>query len=76
MFGRYFRAAITVGIAVLSAAILNFVVPFLLPYQGPQDSMLYQSFAAVADNSLFVMLVAVAAGVLAAAVKESNAGVR
>jgi len=76
MFGRYFRAAITVGIAVLSAAILNFVVPFLLPYQGPQDSMLYQSFAAVADNSLFLMLVAVAAGVLAAAVKESNAGVR
>jgi len=76
MFGRYFRGAITVGVAVLSAAILNFIVPFLLPYQGPEDGFLYQSFAAVADNALFVMLIAVAAGVLAAAVKESQTGVR
>jgi len=76
MFGAYLRGAITVGVAVLSAAILNFIVPFLLPYQGPQDGMLYQSFSAIADNSLFVMLVAVAAGVLAAALKESQTGVR
>jgi hypothetical protein len=76
MFGAYLRAALTVGVAVLSGAILNFIVPFLLPYQGPEDGMLYQAFAAVANNGLFLMLVAVAAGVLAAAVKESGAGVR
>jgi len=75
MFGRYFRAPIEIGIAVLSAAILNFVVPFFLPFLGPEDSFLYQSFAAVANNALFIMLVAVAAGVLAAAVTESS-GVR
>jgi len=76
MFGRYLRAPLTIGVSVLSAAILNFIVPFLLPYQGPEDGMLYQAFAAVANNGLLLMLVAVAAGVLAAAVKESNAGVR
>lgn len=76
MFGAYIRGAITVGVSVLSAAILNFIVPFLLPYQGPEDGMLYQSFAAIADNALFVMLIAVAAGVLAAALTESRTGVR
>jgi len=76
MFGAYIRAGITIGIAVLSAAVLNFIVPFLLPYQGPEDGMLYQSFSAIADNALFLMLIAVAAGVLAAALTESRTGVR
>jgi len=76
MFGAYIRAGVTVGIAVLSGAILNFIIPFLLPYQGPEDGLLYQLFATLGDNAVFLMLIAVAAGVLAAAVKESNAGVR
>ncbi|MFP4218496.1 MAG: hypothetical protein ACLFR6_06625 [Salinarchaeum sp.] len=76
MFGAYIRAGITIAAAVLVSAILKFIVPFLLPYQGPEDGILYQSFDALAENSLFIMLIAVAAGVLAAAVAESKTGVR
>ena len=76
MFGVYGRAALTIPIAVLIAAIIQFIVPFLLPYQGPEDGILYQSFAAVAENALFIMLAAIAAGVLAAAVAQSGPGVR
>lgn len=76
MFGAYIRAAITIGIAVVSAAILQFVIPFLLPYQGPEDELLYQSFAALADNALFIMLLGIAAAVIAAAIAESGQGVR
>lgn len=72
MFGPYIRAALTIGVAVLAAAILQFIVPFFLPYLGPTDSMLYQSFSAVSANGLLIMLAAVAAGVLAAAVKRSR----
>jgi len=75
MFGSYIRAALTIGVAVLSASVLQFAVPFLLPYQGPQDSMLYNAFSGIADNALLIMLVAIAGGVLARAVVESR-GVR
>ena len=56
MFGAYVRAALTIGVAVLSAAVLQFAIPFLLPYQGPPDSMLYNAFATVGDNALLIML--------------------
>jgi len=74
MFGPYLRAALTIGVAVLAAAILRFIVPFFLPFLGPTDGLLYQSFSAVSANGLLIMLVAVAAGVLAAAVKRSRVG--
>lgn len=73
MYGAWIRAGVTVPIAVLSAALLNFVIPYFEPYLGPEDSLIYQSFTALGDNSILLMLAAVAAGVLAAAVAESNA---
>ena len=76
MFGVYIRAAITIGIAVVSALILQFIVPFLLPYQGPEDGLMYQSFDTLADNALFIMLLAVAAAVMAGAIRQSGRGVR
>lgn len=76
MFGDYIRGAITIGIAVVSALILQFIVPFLLPYQGPEDELLYQSFSSLADNALFIMLLAVAAAVMAGAIRQSGRGVR
>lgn len=76
MFGRYTRAALTIPIAVLISGILQFTTPFFLPYLGPKDEILYQSFDYIGSNALFVMLIAVAAGVLAGAYAESNAGVR
>jgi len=72
MFGAYVRAALTIGVAVLSAAVLQFAIPFLLPYQGPPDSMLYNAFATVGENALLIMLAAIAAGVLARSVVESG----
>jgi len=76
MFGDYIRGAITIGIAVVCALILQFIVPFLLPYQGPEDELLYQSFSSLADNALFIMLLAVAAAVMAGAIRQSGRGVR
>ena len=74
MFGAYIRAALTVGVAVLGAAVLQFMVPYFLQFQGESDSLLYRSFEGLAENALFIMLVAIAAGVLARAVVESNMG--
>jgi F0F1-type ATP synthase membrane subunit c/vacuolar-type H+-ATPase subunit K len=76
MFGAYIRATITVGIAVLSAAILQFIVPRMLPYLGSQDSYLYNAFSGIASNALLIMLAAIGAGLIARAVTESNTGVR
>jgi len=75
MFGAYIRAAITIGVAVLSAAILQFLVPFFLPFLGPETSLLYRSFNGIAENALLIMLVAVGAALIARAVVESS-GVR
>lgn len=75
MFGAYIRSTITVGIAVLTAAILQFITPYLLDYQGPSDGMLYRSFEGISENALFIMLLAILAGLLARAVVESDAGV-
>ena len=74
MFGAYVRAGITIGIAVLSAAILGFILPFFMPFLGPEEEILYQSFDALQEWALFIMLAAVAAGVLARSVVESGVG--
>ena len=76
MFGAYIRATLTVGGAVLVAAIIQFIVPYLLPYQGPEDGLLYQSFSAIAENAIFIALIAIGAGLIARAVVESQTGVR
>jgi len=80
MFGAYIRAALTIGVAVLSAAVLQFIVPYLLPYvaaTGVEESnqtMLYNFFSTLSENALLVMLAAIAAGVLTRAVVESGPG--
>jgi hypothetical protein len=80
MFGAYLRAALTIGVAVISAAVFQFIVPYLLPYvaaQGVEDSnqtMLFNLFSALSDNALLIMLAAIAAGVLTRAVVESGPG--
>ena len=74
MFGAYVRAGITIAVAVLAAAILGFFIPFFMPFMGPEDELLYQSFEALEEWALFIMLAAVAAGVLARSVVESGVG--
>ena len=76
MFGRYVRGALTIVVAVFSAALLEYLTPFFLPLVGPEESLLYRSFDWLGGNALLIMLVAVAAGVLARAAAESNPGVR
>ena len=74
MFAAYIRAALTLGVAVIVGIILELIVPFLLPFQGPQDSLLYQSFATVADNALLIMVIAVGFGLIVRAVVERSPG--
>jgi len=76
MFGAYVRGGLTVVVAVFSAALVEYIVPFFLPFLGPQESLLYRSFDWLGTNALLIMLVAVAAGVLARATVEANPGVR
>lgn len=74
MYGAFLRAPLYAGGAVLIGGLLEFIIPFILPLLGPEDAMLYRSFDAIAEYGLLVMLAAVAAGVLARAVVERNAG--
>ena len=64
MFADYLRAAVAVAGAVLIGWVVNFVVPFFLPFLGAEDELLYQSFAAIAENATFIMLLAVGFAVL------------
>lgn len=73
MFGAYVRAAATLAFAVLAAAVLKFLVSPFLEYLGPESSLLYRSFNGLAENALIIMLIAVGAGVIARAVRESGA---
>lgn len=75
MFGAYARAAVTIPIAVLMGGILEFVLPFFLPLMGSEDTMLYRSFDFLTEYGMFIMIVAVGAGVLARAYVESTRGV-
>jgi len=72
MFGAYLRAGLTIAFAVLASAVLQFLIDPLLAFLGPQNSLLYRSFAGVAENALIIMLLAVGAGVIARAVAESG----
>jgi hypothetical protein len=76
MFGAYARAALAVPIAVLLGGILEYALPFFLPLMGSEQTMLYRSFDFLTEYGIFVMLLAVGAGVLARAYVESTPGVR
>ena len=76
MFGAYGRGALTIPVAVFSAAFLEYLTPFFLPFVGAEGSLLYRSFDWLGGNALIIMIVAIAAGVLARAAAESNPGVR
>jgi len=76
MFGKFIRALLAIAAAVLFSAVLGFVAPYFLPLIGTEGTYLYDGFDAVVDNALFIMLIAIGAGVIARAVTESNAGVR
>jgi hypothetical protein len=72
MYGAYIRGGITaVGVTVVGA-LLNFILPYITPYLGPKNELIYQSFDALGNNMILLGLVAVGAGILAAAVTESN----
>jgi len=74
MYGAYIRAGISAGAVTLLGAVLNFILPYLLPLLGPQDELLYQTFNTLGNNVVILGLVAVAAGVMAAATAESSVG--
>ncbi|CAI49743.1 uncharacterized protein NP_7028A (plasmid) [Natronomonas pharaonis DSM 2160] len=74
MFGAFIRAVLSAGAAVLIAAILSFILGFFLPFLGPEDELLYRSFAAVAEHNLLVMMLAVCAALVARAVVEARPG--
>jgi hypothetical protein len=76
MIGAYARAALAVPIAVLLGGILEYALPFFLPLMGSEQTMLYRSFDFLTEYGIFVMLLAVGAGVLARAYVESTPGVR
>lgn len=76
MFGAYIRAVLTIGVAVLAAAILETVGGFLLPHVGAQGGYLHTAFSGVIDNALLLMLAGIGAALIARAVVESKSGVR
>jgi hypothetical protein len=75
MYGAFIRGGLTAVVAVFMGAVVEWLVPFFLPYQGPESGMMYQSFAWLGNNATFLMIIAVGAGVLARAAAESNAGI-
>jgi len=74
MFGAYIRGGITACAVVLVGSILNLFLPYVLPLLGPQDEILYQTFNSLGNNVVLIGLIAVGAGIMAAATAESNAG--
>lgn len=76
MFGAYARAAVAVPVAILIGGIVEYAIPFFLPLMGSESGMLYSSFDFLSQNSIFLFLVAIGAGVLARAYVESTPGAR
>jgi len=72
MWGAVLRSALVAAAAALLAAVLSFILARLLPLMGPQDNLIYTSFASVADHALAVMFLAVLAGLIGRAVIESS----
>ena len=71
MYGAYLRAVIALPGVVLVAKLIEWIVPFFLPYLPP-NSVLYRTFSGLVDNAMLIGLFAVAAGVIAAAAIQSN----
>jgi len=76
MFGRSARAGLFALAAVLIAGIVSWVMPELLDIMlaggAAEDDMLIQSFQAIEENSLFLMLAAILVGLIAGGVTESG----
>jgi|GEM_PF-4516862 len=45
-----------------------------MPYMGPEDGLFHQTFSALNEWVLFLMLLAIAFGVIARSVTESGVG--
>jgi len=73
MYGAYIRAGISAGAVTVLGAVPNFILPYLLPLLGPENEILYQTFNTLGNNVVLLGLLAVGAGVSAAATAESNA---
>ena len=76
MFGAYARAGLAIPIAVLLGGILEYALPFFMPLMGSDQTMLYRAFDFLTEYGVFIMLLAIGAGVLARAYVESTPGVR
>jgi len=72
MYGAYIRSVLYIGGAVLLSAIISIVATPLLAFQGPTDSLLYESFAFVIDEALLLMLLSIALGLVARASVEGG----
>ena len=73
MFSAYLRAAILAPIAVLVGAVLSFILSCLMPYMGPEDGLMYQTFAAINEWVVCLLLIAIAFGVIVRSVVEAEA---
>ena len=73
MFSSYLRAAILAPIAVLLGAVLSWILAFFMPYLGPEDGLMYQTFAAIDEWVVFLFLIAIAFGVIVRSVDEAEA---
>lgn len=72
MFSAYLRAALNLGVAVLLAAILTFILSFFMPFMGPDDGLFHQTFAALSEWVLFIMLLSIALTLIARSVVEGG----
>ncbi|MDR9431625.1 MAG: hypothetical protein RI568_13130 [Natronomonas sp.] len=72
MFSAYLRAAILAPIAVLLGAVLSFILSFFMPYLGPEDGQMYQTFQAIDTWVVFLFLIAIAFMVIVRSVIESE----
>jgi H+/Cl- antiporter ClcA len=74
MWGAVLRSALVSAAAALIAAVLSYILARLLPLMGPDDGLLYRSFASISDHALAVMILAILAGLIGRAVVESTPG--
>lgn len=72
MFSAYLRAAILAPIAVLLGATLSYILSFFMPYLGPEDGQIYQTFQAIDAWVVFLFLIAIAFMLIVRSVIESE----
>ena len=78
MFAKLIRAAPMAAGAGLIGAILSWILPTLvaaMTVTAAEDNMVVQSFQAIGEHSLTVMLLSVFVGLLAGAAREARVGV-